>query len=660
MSRRFTLSAVLFFVVCMANAQKYELGKISVKELEEKSYSEDSTVAAAITYKKAKSIFKYRKNTGFYMEHQCEFRIKIYKKKGLDWANFSVPYYTGYQELNKDYVEFSNAVTYNLEEGKMVKTKLGGEGRFKKEINENWSEASIVLPNVKVGSVLEFKYTLRTEDITEFPTFFFQYSIPVKYCNYVTEIPGYFIYKPLLCGLGDVVSNAEIVDRSQSFQNENNQSASFSYKAVSNNYTSENIPALKEEEYVDNLQNYRSSLKHELQMTQFPDVDVRHYSTTWEDVAKNIYKDERFGNELKQRQYFESFLAPYIKSGDAPMQRAVSVFNYVQRTMFWDNKYGYLTKKGVKRAYADKTGNVAEINLMLVSMLNHAGVSAYPVLVSTIDNGVAVFPNRGIFNYVIAAAEINGKQVLFDATDKNSAPDILPFRDLNWLGWLIKNDGTTTAINLVPKTPSKKTVTMLAKLNADGNISGKMKVRKTDYLGYSFRESYNGANIDHYLEKLEKGFGGIQIADYKADVPEDAALPIEETFDFTASGAEVIGDKIYIDPLLFFTMTKNPFISEKRNLPIYYGYPYQEKYNLNIEIPPGYEVELIPKTGSIATPENVATFAFNIQSQQNSIQIVATKEINQAIVAADFYEYLKAFYEKMIKSQSGKIVLKKI
>jgi hypothetical protein len=121
---------------------------------------------------------------GFYALHECQIRIKIYIKEGLSWANFEVPYYVGYESMSDDVVKFSNAVTYNLEGAEIVKTKLNSEGSFKKNVNEYWNEASITMPNVKVGSVIEFKYILKSENVVTFPTFNMQYSIPVNYCEY--------------------------------------------------------------------------------------------------------------------------------------------------------------------------------------------------------------------------------------------------------------------------------------------------------------------------------------------------------------------------------------------------------------------------------------------------------------------------------------------
>lgn len=655
------LLATLCCLACFTlTAQKYELGKVSVAELEEKRHPEDTTAAAAILYKKAETVFKYKGKTGFYLEHTYEFRIKIYKKEGLSWANFSVPYYKAYKGgMNQDYVEFSDAVTFNLENGKAVKTKLGGEGRFKKDINEYWGEASIVMPNVKVGSVIEFSYKLRTEDISEFPDFDFQYDIPVKYCYYITEIPGFFVYKPVLGGFGNVMSDSKLVNGYQNYTDEHNKSQSFTYEAVKNTYLAANMPALAREKYVDNRENYRSKVKHELERTQFPGESAKLYSTTWAAVAENIYKNDRFGKELRERNYFEAYISPYIKPEHSPEQRLSAVFGYVQKMMSWNGKAGYLTDNGVRKAFAEKSGNVADINLMLVSMLSYSGLNANPVLVSTIDNGVAVFPNRHIFNYVVASVEIGGKQILLDATSKNSAPGILPLRDLNWLGWLIKNDGTALSIEMMPETQSKDIFTLMAKMDVQGKISGKMKIKKTDYLAFNFREKYKGINPDQYLEKLEKSFG-VELADYQVSIPDDSSQPVEETFSINGDGGEVIGNKIYVNPLLFFTVDKNPFGAEKREMPVYFGFPYFEKYNVNIEIPAGYEVELLPKAVAFSLPENAGAFTLDIGFRQNTIQVSAKEEIKKGLFPATFYDTLKAYYEKVIKAEVEKIVLKKI
>lgn len=654
-----TLSLMVFF--SKATAQKFELGKVSIAELQERMHPIDTSAVAAILYNKARTFFDYNIKIGLSIRTEYEYRIKIYKKEGLKWANHQVHYYVGYENYNDDVVNFSKAITYNLENGIIVKTKLDNEGSFKKNMNEYWNEASIAMPNVKVGSIIEFKYVLKSENIVAFPTFNFQHDIPVNYSQYTTEVPGFLKYKPVLTGYFKVQTDQKVVDGFQNFDNKNGQSTGINYKQLNSSYIAENVPALKEENYVDNIQNYRSSLQHELEKTQFPEEPVKDYSVTWEGVAKTIYKEKDFGNELNEREYIAQDLKRILKDVNSIPERVDVIFKFVQSKMNWNEKKGYLTDIGVKKAYSGGIGNVAEINFILCAMLNYAGINSNPVLISTREHGIPVFPNRTIFNYVIVATEIDEKQVLLDATNKNATLNILPLYTLNRTGRLIKQDGISEEINLVPNFLSKKGTNMLAVIDGTGKIAGRARFQKTDYEAFIFREKYSGINKDNYLEKFENDLNQIQIGDYSIENSKDLSKSIVENFTFTTDNqCEIIGDKMYINPLLFLTQTKNPFIQEKRELPIYFGYPKQDKFNISIEIPEGYSVESIPKPIKISTGENVGLFIFNVLSEGNKIQIVITEDMNKAIVSSDFYEVLKDFYQQMIDKQNEKIVLKRI
>lgn len=654
---------LLSIYILNANAQEFKLGKVSIKELEEKAHPNDTTAAAAILFNKARTFFTYDIKNGFSINTENTFRIKIYKKEGLNWANYKLPYRSAYETLNDDRVEFSDAVTYNIENGKVVKTKLNREGVFKTSTNKYWKEASLTMPNVKSGSIIEFTYILKSENIVEFPDFMFQYNIPVNSSEYNVDIPGFFVYKAVAKRASEIISESKVTRGSLQFANENNslRTESVSFEQQSNRHRAYYIPALKEEPFVDNIENYRISIQHELEKTQFYQEPVKDYSTTWEGVAKTIYSDKDFGKELKERNYIAQDAVQILKNVNSKNERLDVIFKFVQNKMNWNHKKGYYTDKGVKQAYIDGTGNAAEINFILMAMLNYAGIPTSPVLLSTIDNGVPMFPNRTIFNYVIAAAEIDGKQILLDATNKYTTNNILPQYTLNWTGRLLREDGSSEIIKLEPQVLSKKGVNMMVTLGENGVLSGKYRVLRTDYEAFSFREKYAGVNQQNYLENLENDFAGIEISNYNVENSTDASTAVSENFSFTTDNqSEIIGDKIYIDPLLFFTPTKNPFLQEKRDFPIYFGYPTQSKYNINITIPDGYVIETLPKSINLATGENVGSFVFNISATNNKIQIAITEELRSLLVSANFYKNLKGFYKQKIDKLNEKIVLKKI
>lgn len=150
---------------------------------------------------------------------------------------------------------------------------------------------------------------------------------------------------------------------------------------------------------------------------------------------------------------------------------------------------------------------MGEINLMLTAMLRYAGIDANPVLISTRSNGIALFPSRDAFDYVISAVEIEEALILLDATEAYATPNVIPLRDINWNGRLIRKDGTSANVSLFPKLASKEVTNMAITLKPDGTVNGKIRKQVTEQLALSFREKYIGKTNDAYLEELENKNG---------------------------------------------------------------------------------------------------------------------------------------------------------
>ena len=202
---------------------------------------------------------------------------------------------------------------------------------------------------------------------------------------------------------------------------------------------------------------------------------------------------------------------------------------------------------------------------------------------------------------------------------------------------------------------------MTVDLKSDGSAEGEIKNQFANHSALEFREKNLSTNIDSYLEKLENKSNDIEISDYVRENDLDFSKPIKEKFAFKdTKDIEVINDKIYISPMLCFSEKENPFKQELREYPVDFGYPKQERYSININIPEGFIVESMPQAINIGTAENIGKFKYMIANTGNNIQIAITKDINVAIVQADLYSVLKDFYEKIVDKQNEKIVLKKI
>jgi transglutaminase-like putative cysteine protease len=669
-TKHLTLFLFLFLLFSNANAQEFKLGKVSIVELEQKVHLKDTAAVAAILFKKGETRFEYSQNDGFIMYTDVKIRIKIYKKEGYGWANHGVEYYVGSNEL-KESVTFSNAITYNLVGGKIEKTKLKSDGEFDEKVNKYWNRSKITMPNVKVGSIIEFEYTLKTPRYGTINKWDFQTNIPVDYVEYKTNIPEYFIYNPNQKGYVFPKVNTDKKEKTIILTSKEapqtkvggyvTASETVNYEEIITTFIAEKLPAMKEEAFVNNIENYTSSVTHELMMTKFPNSFPKSYSTDWNTVVKAIYDNDDFGSELNKTSYFENDLKAVVAGLTKQDEIILAVLNYVKSSVKWNGYYGYSCNEGVKQAYKGKTGNAAEINLMLTAMLRNAGLDANPVLVSTRSNGIALFPNRTAFNYVIAAVETLDGLILLDATDKFSTPNVLPFRDLNWQGRLIRKDGTSEGVDLMPKKASNNYVMMSYAIDDVGKVTGKLRRQRTDHNAMSFRYQIENTKEEEYLEKLENENEKIEIADYSRTNEKDIQLPITETCSFTGTNlCEIIGEKIYINPLLFFTTENNPFKQDVREYPVDFGFPFLDKYIINIDIPEGYTVETFPKSAQLNMEDDLGSFKFISNAAGNKIQLSISHQINTPIVSSEYYSMLKEYYQGMIAKQTEKIVLKKV
>ena len=655
------------FLFSVLNAQEFELGKVTIAELQEKQHIKDTSAVAAVLFAVGKTHFQYSSEGGFYMVTDVSTKIKIYKKEGYKWANKTVAFYIGNNP--QEAVSFTKVATYNLVNGAIEKTKIKSDGEFIEKKNKYYSLKKIALPNVKEGCIIEYNYTVKSSYYTTFPDWDFQWSIPVNYSAYSTSIPEYFNYNVHTKGFftpsvkKDILSKSLVLDLSSKVigRPTERDSEQINYIENKTTFSLQDISAINEENFVNNIDNYTAGVKHELASTKFPNTVIKLYAQSWEDVSKDIYENPGFGKELEKSSYYDDELKPLLANLSTNQEKIEAVFNFVQNRMTWNEYRGYTCNDGVRQAYISKTGNTAEINLMLISMLRYSGLRANPVLLSTRSNGIPFYASRTAFNHVIAAVEDGQSIILMDAANKYTKPGILPDEDLNWFGKLIRSDKTYADVDLMPAKNAARSVTMLASLDENGAVKGKIRQYFHDNYALDYREANSILTLDAQAEKLEKRFSDIEIDNLVVQNKLDKSLPIIETFDFQKNiAAEKIGGKIYFSPMLFLSKSTNPFTQEKREYPIDMGYPVRENVSSSISLPEGYKIESMPANFAIALHDGLGSFKFMATDNQNSIQISVSVDINAAIYNAEDYEDLKIFFAEIIKKETEKVVLIKI
>ncbi|RXG31757.1 transglutaminase domain-containing protein [Leeuwenhoekiella marinoflava] len=665
----------LFLVSSICFAQDFRFGKVSLEELQEEFHPEDPEADAAILYREQSSHIDYSQSSGFVLKTEVYERIKIYNSDGFDWATQQVLLYQG--SSSEESISGLKGVTYTIEGSDIAETKMRKDGIFSEERNKYFNIEKFTLPNLQKGCVLEFKYEVMSPFISTIDEVKLQEEIPLNVARITFTSPEWLIYQMHRKGLLPLdVNETTTADKViytvrpgissggslRTGERGSIQNRTIDFQRKGNTIEASNVPALKEEVFSSNIDNYRSAISFELSYTHYPGEPFETITSSWDAVSKTIYDSDNFGGQLKNQRFFDDDINAVLEGAGSSEEKVVRIFEYVKQRMSWNNFLGIYADEGVKEAYKTGSGNSADINLLLVSMLQYAGLDANPVILSTRDNGIPVFPTRDGFNHVIAGVGLDGKIVLMDATNKLGAVNLLEEGLLNWQGRLIRKDGSSEWVSLYPTSHATESTMVNFEIGEDLLTTGSAKSRYTGHYGLSYRRKFKGKTEQEHLEELEEIHGGVEINDFELRNIDNVYEPVEVSYEFEMlnGGVEEVAGKLYVSPLFYLTQTENPFKSEERNHPIDFRYPWKDRYILKIKIPEGYSVESLPENGVMRMVDNLGSFKYLISEVTGGINISTEFSLNSSIIPAELYLDLKKFYEMIVSKESEKIVLSKI
>lgn len=665
----FSLGLILVFT--FTQAQDFRFGKVSDQEIKQTEHPKDKSADAAILYREMKTDFDYNRDRGWYLVTNYFERIEIYSKDGAEYANKTIDIYKG--DKQNDALKKLRAFTYNLDDkGKVNRIKLESNGIVDEDVNHFLKQTKITMPDVQEGSVIEIRYTIESPFIMNIDEYKFQELVPVDKVFMTFSAPEDFRFQTYQRGWLPIDMESTIVDKTitlmvteevsdgseMGFPRKVTRPRKVDMKNVIYTINMSDVPAIEAEPYVGNIENYMSGLQFELSSAD-TGSGIQSFSVTWDDVSKSIYQSNSFGGELRRSNYYKQDIEKLLKGVSDPMKKTMLIYSYVQQKMNWNGNIGVFTKDGVRKAYNENTGNAAEINLIMASMLNYAQVNASPVLVSTKDHGIPLFPTINGFNYVISAVELPTGTILLDATNKNSEIDVLHSYVMNGFGRLLRKENESAWISLNPKSLALRQTILNVKLNDEQKIEGTAQHRYTGNYALSYRNSFKNLASSEWDRKLEKMYDHVELSEVSFENLDNPMEPVLLNFDFISSvGVEKVSGKIFMSPLFFLSNTENPFKSENRKYPVDFGFPYRSQVIMNFILPDGYQVESFPES-TMSTLGDMGSYKFLGSQKGNVIQFSVDLTIKQATIAESDYEDLRSFFELLVEKESEKIVITK-
>jgi len=663
------LLIITIFTCNLIFSQDFKFGKVSLEELEESVNRVDSEANAAVLYKSENIVYRYSQNDGFTQERQIFERIKIYNKEGFDYATERVRLYDKSASKSESLIGLKG-YTYNVENGKVAKTKLKKESVFGEKSNKFWATKTFTMPNIKEGSVIEFNYKI-TSPFIGIDDVILQYDIPIQNLNVDIRIPEFFNFKKTINpkasyypkivesqrNRGENITTKTRKNINSRFADYDDSKWDFFENVITVN--EQNIKPLVKEPHLSSLSNYRAKLILEYEFFRGPDGEVKNYTTDWNEVTKTIFKSESFGGQIEKNKYYKEDLDAVLEGKTSELAKVNAVLEFVKSKVKWNEFNGYRSSDGVKKAYKEGQGNTGDINLMLTSMLKYAGLKVNPILVSTRDNGIPIVATKKGFNYLISGVETAQGMILLDATNPYTMANVLPVRANNWQGRRISDTGNSEWINIANFAPkSKEVVSLNIGMNDDFSISGKVRKVLSNYEAYKFRNNYLGKDESELVSIFEKDNGELEISEITISNKYDLSKPVQYTYNYNLNNAvEEIGGKLYFSPMLFFATTENIFKADTRIHPIDFIFKSNTKYMVNIKLPENYKVESLPENSKVQLNENACEFSFISKENGQYLQFIVSLDMDKTLFVSNDYDTLKQFFQAMVDKQSEKVVL---
>jgi hypothetical protein len=668
----FTVILLVFNVNFNLQAQKpaMKFGKIDPANFELKTYDKDTSAEALILGDYGESQIIYDQNVGFVVEYSRHFRAKIFKKSGYDLANQELILY--HNANGQEKILTLKGSVYNMENGKVIESTLEKSMIFQEEMDNRHTEQKFTLPNVREGSILEFYYKVRS-DFWSLPDWQFQHDIPALWSEYRVSYPEYFYFKKLQKGYL-IFSVSEEDTKPVTFTiTETTRAEGMLVKSSTEKYqvqymdhvfrwVQNDVPAFREEPFMNAMINYQSALEFELASYKPPAGMVNNYTQTWEKINEDLMDDEDFGLQLKRGGFLKDVVTQLKVPADDQVKQMIAAFNFVRNTMKWDNRNRVYLTQNLRNVFEKKAGSSADINLLLVTLLRELGLQSNPVILSTRNNG-AIHPAQIMvnqFNYVIASVNIGDKTYLLDATEKDGSYNLLPPRCINGQGRII-SETKTNWIDLNPAQRYEFTNVIKATIGSDGLITGNMQRSFGNYAALNKRIEIRGSkDNDEYIRKLESSNKGLTVQKYELVGIDSLSKPYKENLDVEISDyAQIAGNIISLTPLLYDQWSSNPFKLEDRKFPVDFTYPHIYKDIINYTIPDGYVLDEKPADLVMSLPDGKTKFSYRMRVDGNTIQISSTLDIGKSLYTYDEYVSLKEFFAKLVSKQAEKVVLKK-
>lgn len=577
-------------------------------------------------------------------------RIKILTEEGRRYGNVEIPFVKAVEDISNLHARTirPDGSAIELQDKPMESTIVKTQGL--KVLAKTFT-----LPEVQVGSILEYRYTT---DLKEHRTFNSHWILSSDLFTRKAR----FSLKPYQSHSGipvqlrwtwqDLPPGASPKDGPDHIVR----------------MEAENVPAFHAEDFMPPANESKSRVDF-IYESEYRETTPEEY---WQHVGKA--QDGVLESFIDKPKAVQAALAGIVAPGDSADVMLHKIYARVQQI----RNTSYEMRKTLQEQKRDKQkvdenvedvlkrgyGTHRQLTWLFLSLARAAGLEAYGVLVSS-RNDYFFTPKtmeRWKLNTAVVLVKLDGKDLYFDPGAEFNSFGMLTWSETGVPGLRLDRDGGTWIKTTLPDA-SASHVEHLAhfKLTDNGDLEGKVTVTYTGLEAMYHRQDVRNADDvtrKKFLEDRIRGqIPGVAQAELISKPDWSSSdTPLTADFNVKVTGwASLAGKRTIMPAGVFSAGEKRTFEHENRVYPIYHHYPYEKDDDVTIELPEGLQASSVPAPQT--RDGHVMYYRLTAENNKTTVHLTRQLKVNFMYLEAKYYPALRDFYQFVRTGDEEQVLL---
>ncbi len=575
-------------------------------------------------------------------------RIKILTEEGRKNGDVEIPFFKGATD-----VVHLRARTIRPD-GSIAEY----EGKvFEKEIvkarGQKYMAKTFTLPDVQVGSIIEYSYTYDFKGYLYESHWFLSSDLFTKSARF--SLKPYTAYSSTMqlrwtwhdLPTGSVPKQGP--DRTVRME-------------------ASNIPAFQSEDFMPPANELMSRVDF-IYTDELPENNPDKF---WKNVGKKL--DGQLESFVGKRKAMEEAVTQIVSPNDPPEVKLRKIYDRVQQIR---NKSYELekTEQEVKREKEKPVENVEELwkrgygdgrqlTWLYLALVRAAGFEAYGCWVS--GRREYFFSPKsmepGKLNSNVVLVKLNGKDLYFDPGAEFTPFGLLEWPETGVVGLRLDKDGGAWIQTTLPAASESRMERKAdLKLTDTGDLEGKLTVTYT-----GLEAMYHRLDVRHADDVARKKFLEDHLQ-FQVPAAIEAELvnqpdwsgsetPLVAEFDLKIPGwAANAGKRIVLPAAIFTEVEKHIFEHANRVHAIYFEYPYEKLDDITIELPSGWSVSSVPPAK--AQDGHVVVYSMKVENGKDTLHLTRQLTVDFLLLEPKYYGALRNFFQAVRTGDEEQIVL---